>query len=150
MADRTATIADYLAFLGEEMPRAASDDLTPSAFALTVIEFRTESHLVIDCLTAGVIKILRSLLPFPIMDKISEVTSSIFNDSSSDNRKAQFRKIVIIQFSRAELELDSISKRTDSSRVRHRTLRLGCLGVSNSSAILLFIRWGLVLWYFHK
>lgn len=32
-------------------------------FVLTVIEFRIESYFVIDCLTAGVIKILRSLLP---------------------------------------------------------------------------------------
>jgi len=45
------------------------------AFVLTVIEFRTEGHLVIDCLTAGVIKSLRSLLPFPITYKILEVAS---------------------------------------------------------------------------
>lgn len=75
-----------------------------------------------------------------MMDNISELTWSKFNDSSTDKRKTQFRKNVIIQLSRTELELDSISKRTDSSRVRHRTIRLGCLGVSNSSAMLLFIR----------
>jgi len=44
------------------------------ALVLKVIEFRTLSHIVIDCLTAGVIKILRSLLPSPMVDKISEVT----------------------------------------------------------------------------
>jgi hypothetical protein len=38
------------------------------ASVLPVTEFRTESHLDIDCLTAGVIKILRSLLPFPIIE----------------------------------------------------------------------------------
>jgi hypothetical protein len=41
---------------------------------LTLIEFRIVSHLVIACFIAGVVKILRSLLPFPIMDKISELT----------------------------------------------------------------------------
>lgn len=65
------------------------------AFVLVIMEFRIESHLVNDCLTAGVIKILRSLFPFPTTDSISELTWSIFNDVSSDNLKAQFRKIVI-------------------------------------------------------
>ncbi|MDF2537329.1 MAG: hypothetical protein K0S76_350 [Herbinix sp.] len=44
------------------------------AFVLIVKEFRIESHLVNDCLTAGVIKILRSLFPFPMVDSISELT----------------------------------------------------------------------------
>lgn len=114
------------------------------------MQFRIESHLVNDCLTAGVIKILRSLFPFPTTDSISELIWSIFNDASSDNLKAQFRKIVIIQLSRTELELDSMSRRTDSSRVRYLAIRLGYFGVSNSSAMLLSIRCALVLRYFQN
>lgn len=54
------------------------------AFVLVVMQFRIESHLVNDCLTAGVIKILCSLFPFPTTDSTSELTWSIFNDASSD------------------------------------------------------------------
>ena len=36
-------------------------------------------------------------------DNTSESTGSIFNDARSDSRKAQFRKIVIIQLSRIEV-----------------------------------------------
>lgn len=75
-------------------------------------------------------------MPLPITERIFVLSWLIFRLASSDKRRAQFRKIVIIQLSRG-IDLHSISKRTDSSSVRYFGIRLGSLGVSSSSAILL-------------
>lgn len=82
--------------------------------------------------------------------RISLSTWSMLSPASSDRRRAQFKKIVIMQLSLTELELASNSKRTDSSSVRQRTIRFGNLGVSNSSAILLSIKCTFALRYFQN
>jgi len=68
------------------------------ALVVTLQEFLICNQLLIDLLTAGVKKILRSLFPLPMTLMTSLSTWSRLRLASSDKRKAQFKKIVIIQY----------------------------------------------------
>jgi len=70
-----------------------------NAFVDTPRELRICSQLLIDFLAAGVKNILRSLFPFPTPRIISFPTWSRFRLANSDRRRAQFRKIVMMQWS---------------------------------------------------
>jgi len=67
------------------------------AFVGTFMDFLTIKKSERDFFAAGVRRILRSLFPLPITDKISELTCSTFKLASSEILSAQFKKIVIIQ-----------------------------------------------------
>jgi hypothetical protein len=67
------------------------------ALVFTLSMFLICIQELIDFLAAGVKKILRSLLPLPITVNTSLLTWSMFKLASSDNRKAQLRKMVIMQ-----------------------------------------------------